>query len=937
MSEPANNKTFLVGHIRRTLIVVSLAAAVPALILIFYLGQEQRKLFVDEYKRDSLNVAVAIAVLQHQFADKTKQLLETLDRLLAEIPPEDADKREQILRDVLAANPVYSTFAVVDPNGVLISGAKPVPKGVSVANRRYWVLGRQNMRFSAGEYAISHTTEEPAFHFALPRQDKSGEFNGMLIATVRLNYLEEYLDRFQMPQDVVMLLVDNTGIRLHRHPRLSSVPEGEPIAPNVLELLDKGGASGFFQARGFDGTLRLYTFKRLWLEGDSRPYGTVMLTVPLKSVEAMAMESLARNVVFLAVAAALALGLARYLGTRALIRPAEKLVRAAKRMGAGDLHTRAEADAPGGELGILARSFDEMAGSLLLREEQRSRAESALDEGEKKFRALFEHTQEFIGLLSPDGLLLQANPAALNAAGVAMKDVLGEPFWETPWWNDDPKKQLQLKQAIEKVQSGGLVTFETNHRGPEGQLLHVEFSMQGVVSETGKPLLLIAEGRDITERYVMESRLRHMALHDPLTGLANRTLLRDRIEQAISWSKRNPKECYAVLFIDIDRFKVINDSLGHAAGDVILQQVAARFHTVLREEDTLARYGGDDFVVLVRGIPLARESVRLARRLARALADPVMVEGTRVQVSVSIGIELNPSRNPSPDELIRNANLAMHQAKQSRRKRPKAFTARLLENIKSIQFIEQELPEALGNGQFHLVFQPIVDAGRGGALVGFEALSRWHHPERGAIAPIEFIRLAEDTGFISTLGGWVLDTACRTLAEWIDISDSARDIFFSVNVSPRQIVDTGFTGMVRETLRRHGLNPGQIHLEITETAIMDASRQNIERLNELASLGVHLSIDDFGTGYSNLALMTKLPVSNLKVDLSIVMSMDDQPGNLAVVKAVVTMARALGLDVVAEGVETGRQRDILLELGCGLQQGYLHARPLTGDLALARL
>ncbi|MBI4806014.1 MAG: EAL domain-containing protein [Desulfovibrio sp.] len=927
----------LAGHIRRTLIVVSLAAAVPALGLIAYLGLEQRKLIVDEFKRDSLDVVEAVFTLQRQFSDKTKNLLETLDRLLADIPPDDIAGNERILREVLAANPAYVTFAVVDSNGLLVAGAKPVSKNISVANRRYWVLGKQSMRFSAGEYAISHTTEEPVFHFALPRRDKAGEFSGMLVAAVKLNFLEQYLDKFQMPQGGALLLVDNKGIRLLRHPRSPSRPEGEPVASNILELLDKGGASGFFKAPGYDGTPRFYTFMRLWLEGEPRPYGAVVLAVPVKSIETMSTDLLARNMLLLAVAALLALGLARYLGTRALLRPAGTLVQAAKRLGAGNLHPIAEGDVPGGELGVLARSFNEMADSLLLREKQRFIAESALADGEKKFRALFEHTQELIGLLSPEGLLLKANPAALSAAGVDMNSVAGKPFWETPWWNDDPKKQLQLKQAIEKVQSGGVVTFETNHRGAEGQLLHVEFSLQGVLSEVGEPLLLIAEGRDITERYVMESRLRHMALHDPLTGLANRTLLRDRIQQAISWAKRNPKECYSVLFIDIDRFKVINDSLGHASGDVILQQVAARFQAMLREGDTLARYGGDDFVVLVRAIPSARESIRLARRLTKALAQPVEVDGTRVQVSVSIGIELNPPSDPSPDELIRNANLAMHHAKQFRRRRPKAFTARLLENIKSLQFIEQELPEALKNGQFYLVFQPIVDAGRGGALAGFEVLSRWHHPQRGAIAPMEFIRLAEDTGFIITLGEWVLDCACQTLAAWVDDSECASDIFLSVNVSPRQIADPGFTPMVRQILGKHSLNPEKLHLEITETAIMEASSQNIDRLNELASLGVHLSIDDFGTGYSNLALMTKLPVSNLKIDLSIVMAMDDQPGNLAVVKAVVTMARALGLDVVAEGVETGRQRDMLLELGCGLQQGYLHAHPLAVNQAQALL
>jgi EAL domain-containing protein (putative c-di-GMP-specific phosphodiesterase class I) len=327
----------------------------------------------------------------------------------------------------------------------------------------------------------------------------------------------------------------------------------------------------------------------------------------------------------------------------------------------------------------------------------------------------------------------------------------------------------------------------------------------------------------------------------------------------------------------------------------------------------------------------------LARRLANVLGTPFHVGNSLVSLRASIGIELNPPENATPDELIRNANLAMHNAKQLRKGGPKVFTARLLESIKSIRIMEQELPAALENGQLYLVFQPIVDLSRSRDASGFEALCRWSHPENGNISPVSFIPMAEETGFIVKLGEWVLDKACRTLADWNRLVPSSKDLFISVNVSPRQLKTIGFFGMVRSTLDKYGLKPGQLHLEITETVIMDALPKTIEQLTELAEYGVRLSIDDFGTGYSNLALLTKLPVSNLKIDLSIISGLDQNEANLAVVRTIVNMARALELNVVAEGVESELQREVLVSLGCYMQQGYLHSRPLSEEGAFAIL
>lgn len=644
-----------------------------------------------------------------------------------------------------------------------------------------------------------------------------------------------------------------------------------------------------------------------------------------------------RNITFaaLGVVSLLAVGMALLMAA-SITKPLRRVVGATKAIAQGDLAVRSEITTASDELEQLSANFDHMARVLQKREQERQAALVSLEANERKFRTIIEHTRELFSLISPDGHVIQANPSSLSAIGARFQDVAGKLFWETPWWNDDPQKQLQLKHALERARDHGIACFETYHINPLGRRIHIDFSLQSVTADSGEILLFIAEGRDISERHEMESRLRHMALHDPLTGLANRTLLQDRISQAILWSHREPQWLYAILFVDIDRFKVINDSLGHSVGDEILKVVAGRFKAVLREGDTLARYGGDEFVALVRGFGKAREAVRLARRLMKSLAQPIAVAGAGVSLQASVGIELNPPLHCAPDELIRNANLAMHHAKH-RHRSPKVFTRRLLEDIKSIQVMEQELPAALENGQIHLLYQPICDVGNNAAVLGFEALCRWLHPEHGHIPPPSFIRMAEETGLICRLGEWVLDEACRTLSLWNQTIPGSKDVFVSVNVSPRQLGNVGFTATVLRTLKRHGINPGQLHLEITETAIMDSSAQVIDQLHELVRHGVHLSIDDFGSGYSNLALLIRLPVSDLKIDLSIVMDLDQKPANRAVIRTIVTMAKALDLNVVTEGVETELQRDMLVALGCSIQQGYLHARPLRQDAARSLL
>ncbi len=933
----SSRRPILAGHIGRTLYVVALAAMAPVLVLILYLGIEQRQASIEEVRHDTLNVAEAVFTLQRQFTVNTQQLLETIERLLRDIPPDDLQQRQHLLQEFLTTYHAYITFAVADKDGLLTVGAKTVPPNVPVTDRHYWKTGVKTGRFSAGEFVYSRTTKEPAFHFALPFKDGAGRFNGMLIATVTHSFPREYLGKLQLPAETAVSLIDNKGIRMHRYPASPLAPEGEPVEDHIWAKMQNSAPHGFFKDIAPDGQAKLYTYIHLHMDDDAPSYATLVLSMPQHVVDATADRALNRNLLWLLLAAVTALTLAHVLARLNLGLPAARLVNAARQLGTGDLTVRAQMGDLGGEVGLMARTFDSMAGNLLDRDRQRLDAEAALVASERKFRAVFENAVELLGLLTPEGRMLEANPAALKVAGVRLEAVLGKVFWDTPWWNDDPKKQELIRLAVATAAKGEVVHFETSHPGYDGNPMHVDFTIKAIADTDGRCMQLIAEGRDITERIAMELRLRHMALHDPLTNLANRTLLCDRIGQAIAWSRRRPEEGFAVLFIDLNRFKVINDSLGHSAGDIILQQVANRYQSVIREGDTLARYGSDEFVVLVRGTFSPREAIRLSRRLSGVLVQPIVINDQHIHVSAAVGIELNPPQDATPAELIRNANLAMLHAKMSKKCLAKVFTPRLLANIKAQQTMEQELPDALRNGQVHLAFQPIVDVAAGNALSGFEALCRWTHPVKGPISPMEFIHLAEETGLIVELGAWVLKTACASMAGWRQEVAGAEGVFLSVNVSPRQLSDSEFVPMVRETLQLHGILPGQLHLEITETALMESNPQTEDRLHELAALGVRLSIDDFGTGYSNMALMTKLPLSDLKIDLSIVLAMEKKHENLAVVKAILTMAQALGLDVVAEGVETSSQSGLLHELGCTLQQGYHHARPLPPEEALAML
>ena len=433
---------------------------------------------------------------------------------------------------------------------------------------------------------------------------------------------------------------------------------------------------------------------------------------------------------------------------------------------------------------------------------------------------------------------------------------------------------------------------------------------------------------DNLDRAIRESR--YQAFHDPLTGLPNRTLFLDRLEQAIARADRNG-ERVAVLFSDVDNFKVVNDSLGHELGDELLVQLGRRMRDGLRPGDTAARLGGDEFVILLEGVVDASDAVRAAERIAQNLRAPFDLGGHEITVTTSTGIALNSAARMHPADLLRDADMAMYQAKRNRvsyRVFHSSMNARALKRLE----LEGDLRQAIERNDFEVYYQPKVLLGTC-RIVGVEALVRWGSPERGLVMPSEFIPLAEETGLIVPIGTHVLEKACRQVKEWHELSGFPPGLKMSVNLSVRQFQDPDLIGSIGRILQQTALKAEIIQLEITESTLMDNGRRAIDTLGKLKALGVEVSIDDFGKGYSSLTYLKDLPADSLKIDKSFVDGLEKDGSDAAIVRLIIELAHTLGLEVTAEGVESAGQLARLLEMGCDLGQGYYFSRPLPGEEA----
>jgi diguanylate cyclase (GGDEF)-like protein/PAS domain S-box-containing protein len=566
-----------------------------------------------------------------------------------------------------------------------------------------------------------------------------------------------------------------------------------------------------------------------------------------------------------------------------------------------------------------SRSVGDMV-SLEMERHERKQAESKTI----KLSSALEHAADSVFITDTDGYIEYTNPAFEKITGFSNDDVIGKSAQIV----SSGKHGKEFYQKLwNTILSGHEYRDIFINRKKDGSVYYEEKTISPLHDDNGDICNFVSVGKDITERMQTQERLHFLAHHDLLTELPNRAMLIERLNHAINHTQvRN--DSLAVMFLDLDRFKVINDTLGHDVGDQLIKKVADRLRPCVRNTDTVARIGGDEFVILLEDIQDISNISSIANNVLETLAQPFLLEGRELFVTCSIGIGIYPQDGQDSNTLLKNADTAMYRAKDQGRNNVQLYSADMSSRTLEQLTLETDLRHALERKQFMLLYQPLVDLNNG-MIVGFETLIRWQHPELGMISPVDFIPILEETGLIIPVGEWVLRTACEQNRQWQMEGLPALPV--AVNLSARQFSDANLAGQISTILSQTRLDPASLHLEITESVIMNNASSTYRVLDELNRLGVHLAVDDFGTGYSSLSYLKRFPIHILKIDRSFVRDITTDPDDASIVSTVITLAHSLKLKVVAEGVETEEQALFLRNKSCDIAQGYLYSKPISAE------
>jgi len=667
---------------------------------------------------------------------------------------------------------------------------------------------------------------------------------------------------------------------------------------------------------------------------------TVEAAKKLTATTAKAVKNVrdARLILFFTMVITLVLGIVVAVKlTRSVTEPIDNLVKATRAIAGGELgHTIDNKDAT--EFGELADHFNAMSIALkenyeeLIREvTERRQTEEALRESEERYALAARGANDGLWDWNIRNNTVYYSfrwKSMLGFDDASIGNTLDE--WLSRVHADD-REQVEAKLSAHiNCQSP---QFECEHRvrHKDGTYLWMLNRGLAVRDERGKAYRMAGSQTDITARKDAEAQLLYDAFHDALTGLPNRALFMDRLEHVIASAKRHPHYLYGVLFMDLDRFKVINDSLGHGIGDRLLMEVGQRLKSCLRPGDTVARLGGDEFAILLEDIADAADAEEITNRIEQVLSPPYAIQGNEICTTQSIGLALRSDRYEWPEQILRDADIAMYEAKSKGRSRHEFFDTKMHASIIDRLQLESDLRIAVEHqAGFILYYQPIMDLKKQ-RLIGFEALVRWKHATRGLIYPLEFISLAEETGLIFPLSKWIIRESCRQIGAWQKKYPEDPGLRMSVNISSKLLLQAGFAESIQSYLLECGLQPGSLAIEITESVIMEHPERAVETMTKLQSMGVHIHIDDFGTGYSSLSYLHSFPVNALKIDRSFIAKMSANSDNQEIIKTIIALAQNLKLEVIAEGLEQNHQLSTIKGLECGFGQGFLFSKPLPPD------
>lgn len=569
---------------------------------------------------------------------------------------------------------------------------------------------------------------------------------------------------------------------------------------------------------------------------------------------------------------------------------------------------------------------------LTLEIAERKLTEESLKVSEERLEGILSSIEDAVWSIDP----VSSQYIYFNAA---LEKIYGYPvssFFEDPMLSlkvIHPEDRGRIENANQSILTTGFIREEYRILRPDKDIRWISDRRHLVCDQDGKAIRIDGVSRDITDQKRAQQQLLHDALHDSLTGLPNRNLFMDRLDQAIKYNKRHPQYMFAVMFIDLDRFKMINDSLGHLVGDQFLQAIAKILEKGLRSVgDTVARLGGDEFTILIDDIQQVSEALMIADRILNKFLQPIKIDNQTLFASASIGIVINNQEYESGTDLLRDADIAMYRAKSLGKGRYILFDKEMYEQNLKVSQIDSDLHFALERQEFEIHYQPIISL-ETNKLSGFEALLRWRHPTRGLVPPFEFIPIAEETGLIIAIGDWVLKQACQQMHTWQNKFPVVNSLTMSINFTCQQIREKDILEKLDQVLVETGIDGSNLRLEITESSMMDQGEDTINKLEQLRARNILLSIDDFGQGYSSLSYLHLFPVNTLKIDRTFVKQMSLGGQNLKIIRTIIILAHALSMDVVAEGVETIQQVTMLKQLGCEYAQGYFFSRPLTAEAA----